>query len=270
MKVQNPEGKVIDVGSASAVFAVDWDHDGDLDLLVGEIKGAVFLVVNEGSADSPRYAGPTKMHANGQVIRTPSGDSGPTAADWDGDGKLDLLVGTGAGGVLWYRNIGTPQEPKLADAQTLVAPSRSNPSVPSDRDQPWGVRLKICVVDYNRDGKLDLLAGDFNQRDIRMAAPVVEPTPEELAKIEKNRQKLAKLQAQYRKIAVARGRETPDQRRVRLEQVGQLQSQLAEVQRRIGAAAPRQGDYHGYVWLFLRVGEKTAEGRESSGKRRGS
>ena len=34
-------------------------------------------------------------------------DSHPIAADWDGDGKLDLLVGAGDGSVWFFRNLGT-------------------------------------------------------------------------------------------------------------------------------------------------------------------
>ena len=40
-KLKDPSGTPISFGSASTVFAVDWDSDGDLDLLLGNINGGV-------------------------------------------------------------------------------------------------------------------------------------------------------------------------------------------------------------------------------------
>ena len=45
-----PEGKQAGItGTASVVHAVDWDGDGVIDLLVGDIGGNVYLVPNEGT-----------------------------------------------------------------------------------------------------------------------------------------------------------------------------------------------------------------------------
>ena len=40
-------------------------------------------------------------------------------ADWDHDGLPDLLLNSILGKVVWYRNIGTRQKPKLAAAQPV-------------------------------------------------------------------------------------------------------------------------------------------------------
>src|SRR5262245_64294079 len=78
-------------------------------------------MLNEGDRKAPAYGKAVKLSAGGKEIVVNHGDSHPVAADWDKDGKLDLIVGTGAGGVLWYRNVGVQGEPKLAAPVTLVA-----------------------------------------------------------------------------------------------------------------------------------------------------
>src|SRR6516165_2774424 len=111
------------------------------------------------------YGMPQKLEAGGQPIQAPHhGDSQPIAADWDGDGLLDLIVGWGDGSVVWYRNVGSRTEPKLAKGMTLVARApwpNYDDNAPASRDAKPGVRAKVCVVDWNGDGRLDLLVGDF-------------------------------------------------------------------------------------------------------------
>src|SRR5437588_783672 len=97
---------ITEVGHAAPFFA-DGDGDGDLDLLVGHIEGQVHLVINEGSKTKPSFGKDVLLKAGNEPIKLAGGDAGPTVADWDGDGKFDLLVGTGGGGVFWFRNTGT-------------------------------------------------------------------------------------------------------------------------------------------------------------------
>src|SRR4051794_31319605 len=115
-----PERQVGITGTASAVHAADWDGDGDYDLLVGDIGGNVYLVPNEGSAKSYAFGKEKPLQAGGDPIRV-GGDAGPIAADWDGDGDLDLIVGSGDGTVSLFRNVGNAKAPELTTAETLVS-----------------------------------------------------------------------------------------------------------------------------------------------------
>ncbi len=58
-------------------------------------------------------APPVRLQAQGEFIQTHH--AAPFVVDWDGDGRLDLLVGEFApGGLRIYRNVGSSQEPKFA------------------------------------------------------------------------------------------------------------------------------------------------------------
>lgn len=86
-------------------FLVDWDADGDLDLLSGSEGGGVFLMRNVGSKSSPKFAERSPLvppaqdpHAEPDVfgdshLRGPQGSTRVHVDDIDGNGKLDLLVG---------------------------------------------------------------------------------------------------------------------------------------------------------------------------------
>src|SRR5262245_43330310 len=74
---------------------------------------------------------PVRLEAAGKPIDTEVGHAAPFVGDFDGDGRLTLLVGQFGGGILWiYRNEGTNAQPKLA-AGTKFKDGKEDGRVPT-------------------------------------------------------------------------------------------------------------------------------------------
>jgi hypothetical protein len=254
--------KPINVGGASTAFAADWDGDGKLDLLVGTIEGKVFLIPNEGTNRRCRFGTPRRIEAEGRPIEREEGDVHPVLADWDRDGKPGLVLGTGDGSVLWYRNVGSRTAPRLAAPRVLVAasPAATKPGVPLAEGQ-WGIRAKVCVTDWDGDGWPDLLVGDYScERGAPARGTARDPAEEQKAAREWQRLSAAFLDAQQDLLALEEppARETASQRQARETEVAQRRAQVARLQKEVARAqrwlemSQPTTRTHGHVWLFLR------------------
>ncbi len=101
----------LDLGSYSAPTFFDVDEDGDLDMLVGLEGGSLAYVRNTGTVNSPAWE-----LVSTQYLDIDIGDhSTPTAADMNGDGKPDLLIGDGDGGLNLYLYEGPGTPPMTGD-----------------------------------------------------------------------------------------------------------------------------------------------------------
>ena len=245
-QLKHADGKPVKVGQAAVAYAHDWDADGDLDLLVGDIEGQVHLVRNDGSKTEPAYAAPAVLQAGGNPLKVNGGDAGPTVADWDADGAADLIVGNGSGGVVWFRNTGTPQAPQLATAQVLVPDVGGEAAGAEAGAIKRGTRAKVHAADWNRDGKTDLLVGDFVYQD---AQPVL--TPEQEAERKTKREAWMK---EYAALQQTPTDETKEARQARMKKMGDLIARFKETNAAAAAAQEKVSKYHGYVWLYLREG----------------
>ena len=145
------------------VDAVDWDGDGDLDLVIGSNEGNLYLRVNEGTKEKAAFATESVELRSGRTpLRIPGRECIPSAVDWDGDGLFDLVSGSGEGGAWWLRNVGRAGAPAFAEPRVLIDP------VPPDRGPSGAPRwpgrgTQACVTDFDGDGDQDVLIGDFNE-----------------------------------------------------------------------------------------------------------
>ena len=148
-------------GRAYSALPLDWDGDGDLDLVVGIDNGNLVLRINEGTATKPAYATETtEILIGDKQASVPGGYAMPVAADWDGDGRIDLLSGNKEGTVYWFRNV-SDDKIKLTAPQAIT---RGGDRADAKPTAPV-YRVQVDVADFDGDGDLDLLVGDYARQD---------------------------------------------------------------------------------------------------------
>jgi len=153
--------------------AVDWDDDGDLDLVLSGLK----LYRNTSSAACPDFdESALRVHTAPRASAC--------VVDWDNDGDLDVLyVDQQKPHVVQIlTNRGTSSQPTFGtEGQAVLVAGKSleTTTFKGQYVEPWGHTVKLCVVDWDGDGKKDLLIGG---KDVRVhlnagsdTAPVLRP-----------------------------------------------------------------------------------------------
>ncbi len=140
-------GLVIDVGYSAAPACVDWDEDGERDVLVGnESPGNIRLYINDTIDTDPVYNEFSVIECSGTPII--HSRACPQVYDMNMDGKKDLLAGANDGHIYYYENTGTNDDPVFSANELIISTGSAG--------------ARFWVNDWNEDGLPDILASNFN------------------------------------------------------------------------------------------------------------
>ncbi len=233
----------------SRVFAYDWDNDGDQDLLSAR-NATIWLIRNDGDANTPLFAQPEELVT--QVHGEPTFKA-PVVADWNSDGRHDLLIARTDGSVAWRRNTAaTDAEPELGNPKQLVGAGVSamlrrddngtykSPNLPTSN-------IRLCVADFNSDGRLDLIIGDAWMVHGRS----VSKTQDEVERSRALSMEESKLRRQLRELMNTPQNESEEARQQRELRVRAMKLNCAKVWRERNTDS--RLSRHGSVWFIPRL-----------------
>lgn len=166
----------------TTLSVADWDGDGLPDLVMNSILGKVVWFRNVGSRRSPKLdaAQPVEVDWNGPQPNLPFGwlrpegkalltqwRTTPVAVDWNGDGLTDLVMLDQEGHLVLF------ERRKRDGGQVLLPPRRAfcdekgESLVLSKGVAGRSGRRKLCVADWDGDGKLDILLNSTSANLLR-------------------------------------------------------------------------------------------------------
>ncbi len=172
-------GGALVVPGYSVPAFVDWNEDALPDLVVGEgggtsPTGKIRVYLNVGAPGTPVFDGFAYVQSAGADLAwAASGCLGlyPRVVPWDADGRKDLLVGLADGRVRLYLNTATDEAPAF-DAGVFLTRAGADIDV--------GARATPTVLDWDGDGRRDLVVGALDGRVRLYANSGTDAAPEYL------------------------------------------------------------------------------------------
>jgi hypothetical protein len=135
---------------------VDWNGDGQLDIVAGNSQGFLLFFENVSKISRPLFAPPQRIAAAGELVHIQGqyssiqgpgearwGYTCPNVYDWNGDGLLDILMNDVRGIHTVYLNLGTKTRPRLASGKPMYLEDL-------DMHGSWRTRPAIDTLDSRK------------------------------------------------------------------------------------------------------------------------
>ena len=148
--------------------AVDWDGDGDTDLIVGDEDGRAALVENMGKVKNhmPVFSSPVYFKQKAGYVKF-GALATPVSTDWDDDGDEDIITGNSAGYIGFIENLDGANPPVWAPPRYLKADGEViriiagyNGSIQGPCEEKWGYTT-LSVADWDGDGLRDIIVNSI-------------------------------------------------------------------------------------------------------------
>ncbi len=127
---------------------VDWNSDGEWDIISGDRNGYLNVFVR----DDTLLTGYKQLKLTDSTVLDVGGNSEPNVFDWNNDGKKDLVIGIESYNVRVYLNQTSDTWPMFQDYFTVNAGG----------SPIYLYRVNPYVLDLDKDGRTDLVCGENN------------------------------------------------------------------------------------------------------------
>lgn len=145
--------KPLDVYGKPSPNLVDWDNDGDLDIICGEFLDRITFFENIGSRTEPVYTEGEFLKLDGKTLHLELEMPEVVVYDWDKDKDPDIIVGKEDGRVVFIENRGMDQQGLPILAQPVYFKQQAD-------FVKCGALSTPSIYDWDGDGDEDIIAGN--------------------------------------------------------------------------------------------------------------
>jgi acetyl esterase/lipase len=167
---------LVKFGALSTPCGFDWDGDGEEDIIAGNSAGEIAFIKNLGGGKA--WDAPKLFTVGGKPFRIMAGENGSiqgpaeckwgytvlSVADWDGDGKADIIINSIWGKIQWMKGLGglkmSAPKPVTVAWEGEIPKPKWNWWKPEPGTLATQWRTTPVAIDWNKDGRMDLIVLD--------------------------------------------------------------------------------------------------------------